>query len=80
MKLTVSSSGKLWFYAFKIKSLFRSDEFRTAFANIGNIKSLLPKKLNIMALIATSTKLSRVKSWLAMEDAVLIGLPPDRLT
>ena len=60
--------------------MFRGDEFRTAFADIGNIRSLLPKKVNIMALTATSTKttLSSVKSRLAMKDAVVIGLPPEK--
>ena len=57
--------------------MFRGDEFRTDFADIGNIRSLLPKKVNIMALTVTSTEttLSSVKSRLTMEDAVV---PPDR--
>jgi len=60
--------------------MFRGDEFQTAFADIGNIRSLLPKKVNVMALTATSTKttLSSVKSRLVMEDAVVIGLSPQR--
>ena len=60
--------------------MFRGDEFWTAFADIGNIQSLLPKEVNVMALTATATDatLASVKSRLAMKDVVIIGLCPDR--
>ena len=60
--------------------MFRGDEFRTAFADIGSIRSLLPKNVNVMALTATATDatLASVKSRLAMEDLVIIGERPDR--
>jgi len=60
--------------------MFRGDEFRTTFADIGHIRSLLPKKVNVMTLtaIATEATLVSVKSRLAMEDPVIIGLYPDR--
>jgi len=60
--------------------MLRGDKFRTAFADIGNIRSLLPKNINVMVLTATATRttLSSVKSRLTMEDPVIVGLPPNR--
>ena len=59
---------------------FRGDEFRSAFADLGSIRSLLPTNIPIMALTATATKdtLASVKKRLAMQDPVIVGLPPDR--
>ena len=50
------------------------------FAEIGDIRSLLPKSINILALTATATKetLKCVTSRLSLEDPAVIGLPPDR--
>lgn len=71
--------------AYTLVSLFpiqfsRGDEFRTTFADLGNIRGLLPSNINIMALTATATKatLATVKKRLAMQDPVIIGLTPDR--
>ena len=63
-----------------VNCFVRGDEFRSAFADIGNIRSLLPADIPIMALTATATKdtLSSVKMRLAMKDPVIVGLPPDR--
>ena len=46
---------------------------------IGNV-SLLPSHVNILALTATATKstLDSVISQLALQDPIIIGLPPDR--
>ena len=59
--------------------LCRGDEFRTIFAKLGNIKSLLPDKVNILALTATATveTLECVVSRLAMDRPIVIGLPPE---
>ena len=64
--------NKIYFY--------RGDDFRTAFADLGSIRSLLPSTVNIMALTATATKatVSIVVSRLAMQDPAIIGLAPDR--
>lgn len=50
------------------------------FAKLGNVRSLLPDKVNILALTATATKatLECVTSRLAMDKPTVIGLPPDR--
>jgi len=50
------------------------------FAEIGEIRSLLPRSIKVLALTATATKetLKSVTSRLSLEDPALIGLPPDR--
>lgn len=60
---------------------FRGDEFRFAFAEIGSVRSLIPRSVRILALTATATKetLESVKSRLSLQDPAVIGLPPDRV-
>ena len=50
------------------------------FAKLGNVRSLLPDKVNILALTATATRniLECITSRLAMDKPTVIGLPPDR--
>ena len=50
------------------------------FAKLGNVRSLLPDKVNILVLTATATRntLECVTSRLAMDKPTVIGLPPDR--
>ena len=56
------------------------DEFRTAFSRIGNLRSLIPQKVNVMALTATATTETYhvVTKRLAMTNTVLFALPPYR--
>ena len=56
------------------------DEFRTTFAHIGDIRSLIPNTVNIMALTATATNETFlvVTSRLCMDNVKLIALPPYR--
>ena len=57
------------------------DEFRTAFAQIGDLHSLIPTPVNIiMALTATITSetFDVVTRRLSMDKAILIALPPYR--
>ncbi len=56
------------------------DEFRTAFAQIGDLRSLIAKKVKIMALTATATTETFyvVTSRLSMDNPKLIALPPSR--
>lgn len=56
------------------------DQFRTTFAKIGNLHSLIPKEVNILALTATATTETYhvVTQRLAMNDASLVALPPNR--
>ena len=58
--------------------MFRGDDFRTTFADIGHIRSLLPKKVNVMATTTDAATLAKVKSRLGIEDPVIIGLHPDK--
>ena len=60
--------------------IFIGDEFRVTFAEIGNVRSLIPKAVKILALTATATKetLESVIGRLALQDPAIIGLPPDR--
>ena len=61
-------------------SLCRGDKFRVAFAMIGTLRNLLPKKTQIMALSATATKptYDHVVSRLSMENVSVVGLSPMR--
>ena len=59
---------------------FRGDEFRSTFAEIGSVRSLIPQSVRILALTATATKetLDSVRNRLSLQDPIIIGLPPDR--
>ena len=56
------------------------DQFRKAFSMIGNLRSLVPYNVHIMALTATATTETYhcALKHLAMKDPVLVALPPDR--
>ena len=56
------------------------DEFRTAFAHIGELRSLIPSGVNILALTATATSqtLHTVIQRLSMVQPTLVALPPYR--
>jgi len=60
--------------------LYRGDAFQVLIAEIGDLRSLLPKSVKVLALTATSTHetLKCITSHLSLEDSVIIGLPPDR--
>ena len=62
------------------KSLSRGDDFRLVFAELGTLRSILPSRINILALTATASKptLDAVVHRLAMVDPVIIGIPPNR--
>ena len=63
---------ELWYY--------RGNKFRTSFARLGELRSLLPPGTNIIGLTATATHdtLDSVKMRLTMYTPVIIGLPPER--
>ena len=54
------------------------DQFRRSFARIGNLRSLLPKNVNVMALTATATAetLDVVIQRLSMHNVYLVAMPP----
>lgn len=56
------------------------DKFRTAFAHIGELRSLIPQEVKVMALTATATTMTFhvVCDRLSMDKPVLIALPPYR--
>ncbi len=56
------------------------DNFRVAFAEIGNLRSLIPEHVKIMALTATCTleTLQVVKDRLSMKNPNIIALCPQR--
>ena len=56
------------------------DEFRVAFSQIGDLKSILPATVGVHALTATATTetYNVVCKRLAMENVELIALPPNR--
>ena len=58
----------------------RGDEFRVAFALLGELRSIIPTGINVLALTATATMstLAAVKRRLSMVDPVIIGIPPNR--
>ena len=60
--------------------LNRGDDFRKAFSEIGSLRSIIPRSVNILALTATATKetLDIVTERLSLKNPAVIGLPPDR--
>lgn len=59
---------------------FRGDEFRKAFALIGELRCLIPHHVRMLALTATATQTTfdAVVERLSLEDPVTIALPPCR--
>ncbi len=60
--------------------MFRGNDFRKEFALLGELRSIIPVNVSVMALTATSTisTLQVVTSVLAMDDPVIIGVSPER--
>ena len=57
------------------------DEFRMAFAEIGNLRSIIPQQVNIMALTATATQetLKTIIQRLALRNPKIIAMSPQRI-
>lgn len=58
----------------------RGDKFRQAFATIGELRSIIPSCVHLIALTATATKetLQVVTARLSLEKPVVIGISPNR--
>ena len=77
---------KLWYVYYdcmkddQIKIFYRVDVFRKAFAEIGNLRSILPYNVNVMALTATATKqmVECVVERLCMKEPAIIEATVDR--
>lgn len=56
------------------------DSLHRAYTIMGEVRSIIPSHINIMALTATATKkiLKVVKSDLSLDNPVFIGLSPNR--
>lgn len=61
--------------------IFRGDQFRTDFAHIGEIRSLLPKRTNVMALTATANVRTRklILDSLEMRCCHILARNPNKL-
>ena len=55
-----------------ILNLFRGDEFRAAFAHLGELRSVLLNSVKVIALMATGTP-KAVQAMLAMDSPVAFG-------
>lgn len=60
--------------------IYRGDDFRKAFSSLGNLRSILPSHINVMALTATATKetLLSIEERLSLKEVKIIGLHPNR--
>ena len=60
--------------------LFRGDDFRMTYSQIGDLRSILPERVHILALTATltTTVFKAVKERLSLNDPAIIGISPDR--
>ena len=54
------------------------DQFRKSLARIGDLRSLLPKDANVLALTATASEetLKVVIEWLSMLNVTIVAMPP----
>ena len=58
----------------------RGDDFRVEFSRLGEVRSLIPKDVNVMALTATATRSLRgaVCKTLGMDNPVVVTVSPDK--
>ena len=58
----------------------RGDNFRVAFSQIGDLRSIMSQNVRILALTATATSevYKAVRNRLSLDDPAVIGLPPSR--
>ena len=68
------------FICFSVFIDIRGDDFRTAFAMIGELRSIIPDHVRILALTATATysTFQTVKDRLSLQNPVIVGLSPNR--
>ena len=60
--------------------LNRGEEFRKEYSRLGEIRSILPQTVNVMALTATATKTLRkdIAELLGMKNPVVVSVSPDK--
>ncbi len=71
---------ELYFMTVQHSSHHRGESFRKEFANLGDIRSLVPETVRIMALTATATKFTRcsVSKTLGMVRPVTVAVSPNK--
>jgi len=59
---------------------YRGDDFRKEFSHLGEMRSVLPTAVNILALTATATRTMRrdILKTLGMTDPLVITASPDK--
>ena len=59
---------------------YRGKEFRKEFSHIGEVRSLIPSDVRLMALTATATKQSRrdICKVLGMKNPVVVSVTPNK--
>ena len=59
---------------------YRGDTFRREFSKIGELRSIIPANVNLMALTATASKTLRTKvmKTLGMRNATVVSMSPDK--
>ena len=69
------------FYCNSIFILYKRDDFWRAFSQLGELQSIVPKDVNILALTATITPESFkiISDRLCLNEPVIIGMPPSPL-
>jgi len=63
-----------------LNALCRGDDFCTAFSSIGDVRSLVPDNVHIVALTATVTveSFSTIAERLSLKSPALIGIKPNQ--
>ena len=82
-KLTALLNGKNYMHiqdSYYCVCIFRGDNFRQEFSNLGEIRCLIPPSINLLALTATATVTTRkkIQCILGMKDPVIIAVSPDK--
>ena len=67
-------------YMTEITTFHRGDDFRVEFSHLGEVRSLIPQKIKIMALTATATITlrSEICHVLGMKDPHVVTVSPDK--
>ena len=83
MRLIVSKHGIciIIIISHNYLNIYRGDDFRVSFSKIGELRSLIPDEVSVMALTATATSdtLKVVTDRLSLKNPVVIGSTPDQV-
>lgn len=67
-------------FSYNIIFIYRGETFRQVFRQLGDIRAIVPSRINIMALTATATEATRreVCRVLGMSNPVVVETSPDK--